>query len=204
MLISQSLIKKIESSDLKLPLKIMQKHKITAVIIMCLLVLLPAFADRDKDKKQQKYEEIDNYDFLYNNENYSETYNYAPVDNVLDEAFSHIGARYRSGQAGPNAFDCSGFTSYVFKNMGVELYRSSREQYNQGSPVKKDDLQSGDLVFFTSRGSGRSIGHVGIVVDVDPMTGSFNFIHASIKGVKVSNSNEAYYSRRYVGARRVM
>lgn len=204
MLISQSLIKKIGSSDLKLPLKIMQKHKITAVIIMCLLVLLPAFADRDKDKKQQKYEEIDNYDFLYNNENYSETYNYAPVDNVLDEAFSHIGARYRSGQAGPNAFDCSGFTSYVFKNMGVELYRSSREQYNQGSPVKKDDLQSGDLVFFTSRGSGRSIGHVGIVVDVDPMTGSFNFIHASIKGVKVSNSNEAYYSRRYVGARRVM
>lgn len=171
---------------------------------MCLLVLLPAFADRDKDKKQQKYEEIDNYDFLYNNENYSETYNYAPVDNVLDEAFSHIGARYRSGQAGPNAFDCSGFTSYVFKNMGVELYRSSREQYNQGSPVKKDDLQSGDLVFFTSRGSGRSIGHVGIVVDVNPMTGSFNFIHASIKGVKVSNSNEAYYSRRYVGARRVM
>lgn len=204
MLISQSLIKKIGSSDLKLPLKIMQKHKITAVIIMCLLVLLPAFADRDKDKKQQKYEEIDNYDFLYNNENYSETYNYAPVDNVLDEAFSHIGARYRSGQAGPNAFDCSGFTSYVFKNMGVELYRSSREQYNQGSPVKKDDLQSGDLVFFTSRGSGRSIGHVGIVVDVNPMTGSFNFIHASIKGVKVSNSNEAYYSRRYVGARRVM
>lgn len=115
-----------------------------------------------------------------------------------------MGARYRSGQAGPNAFDCSGFTSYVFKNMGIDLNRSSRAQFNQGDPVDKEDLQSGDLVFFTSPSSGRSIGHVGIVVDVDPLSGSFNFIHASTKGVKVSNSNEKYYSNRYVGARRVM
>ena len=88
--------------------------------------------------------------------------------------------------------------------MGVELSRSSRSQYTQGEPVSKNDLQCGDLVFFTSRGSGKSIGHVGIVVDVDAMNGSFNFIHASLKGVKVSNSSEPYYSRRYVGARRVM
>lgn len=172
---------------------------------MLLLVLSPAFANREKDEENnEKYEEIDNYDFLYNNKDYSEDYNYAPVDNVLEEAFSHIGARYRSGQAGPYAFDCSGFTSYVFKNMGIDLNRSSRGQYSQGDPVSKEDLQSGDLVFFTSRGSGRSIGHVGIVVDVDPISGSFNFIHASIKGVKVSNSKEPYYSRRYVGARRVI
>lgn len=183
----------------------MRKHKIVAALIMMLIVISPAFADHDKDgKKEEKYEEIDNYDFLYNNEDYNNDYNYAPIDNVLEEAFSHIGARYRSGQAGPYAFDCSGFTSYVFKNMGIELNRSSREQYQQGAPVSKDNLQSGDLVFFTSRGSGRSIGHVGIVVDVDPVSGSFNFIHASIKGVKVSNSKEAYYSRRYVGARRVI
>lgn len=171
---------------------------------MSLLVLLPAFADQDKDGKDEEYEEIGNYDFLYNNDSYSETYDYAPVADVLDEAFSHMGARYRAGQSGPNAFDCSGFTSYVFKNLGVDLNRSSRGQYNQGTPVDKDDLQSGDLVFFTSRGSGRSIGHVGIVVDVDPLSGSFNFIHASMKGVKVSNSKEAYYSHRYVGARRVI
>lgn len=183
----------------------MQKHKITAAFIMLLLIIMPAFADHDNDEQPaNKYEEIDNYDFLYNNESYSENYNYAPIDNMLEEAFSHIGARYRSGQAGPNAFDCSGFTSYVFKNMGVELGRSSRAQYTQGDPVGKDNLQSGDLVFFTGSRSGRTIGHVGIVVDVDPISGSFNFIHASSTGVKVSNSKEAYYSRRYVGARRVM
>ncbi len=171
---------------------------------MLFAIASTALADNDKDeKKEEDCTEIDNYDFLYNNDNYDSDFKFAPIENMLDEAFSHVGARYRAGHAGPNAFDCSGFTSYVFKNMGIDLGRSSRDQYNDGNPVVKEDLQSGDLVFFTSPSSGRSIGHVGIVVDVDPMSGSFNFIHASTKGVKVSNSNEAYYSRRYVGARRV-
>lgn len=181
----------------------MKNLKIFAVAMMLLTAGMPALADNDKSNDKEKCEEIDNYDFLYS-EGYDEDFEFESIDNVLDEAFSHMGARYRSGQAGPNAFDCSGFTSYVFKNMGIDLNRSSRAQFDQGDPVDKDKLQSGDLVFFTSPRSGRSIGHVGIVVDVDPISGSFNFIHASTKGVKVSNSNERYYSRRYVGARRVM
>ena len=164
----------------------MKNLKIFAVAMMLLTAGTPVMADNEKDgdNKEQQCEEIDNYDFLYNNENYDEDFEFEPINDVLDEAFSHMGARYRSGQAGPNAFDCA--------------------QFNQGDPVDKDKLQIGDLVFFTSPRSGRSIGHVGIVVDVDPISGSFNFIHASTKGVKVSNSNERYYSRRYVGARRVM
>ena len=163
-------------------------------------------ADNDnKDNgEQEQYEEIDNFDFLYDNEAYGEDYEFSQIDDVLNEAFSHLGARYRRGQSGPNAFDCSGFTSYVFKNMGIDLNRSSRAQYTQGEAVDKDELRTGDLVFFTGSNSRGPIGHVGIVVDVDPVSGSFNFIHASIKGVKVSNSKERYYSRRYVGARRVM
>lgn len=181
----------------------MYKNKIiTFMTMLCLAI--PAFADNEKDgEANQDTQEIDNYDFLYNNEDYNSEFSIAPVNEMLDEAFSHLGARYRRGQSGPGGFDCSGFTSYVFKNMGIDLGRSSRDQYNQGSPVSFENLQSGDLVFFTSPGYGRSIGHVGIVVDVDPLKGSFNFIHASTKGVKVSSSNEAYYSRRYVGARRV-
>ena len=183
----------------------MNLKKIFTVAVMSMLTVSTTFGDNDKDKtdRQEIETEIDNYDFLYN-EGYDEDFNFSSIDNVLDEAFSHIGARYRSGHSGPFAFDCSGFTSYVFKNMGIDLNRSSRGQYERGDPVTKENLQSGDLVFFTSRGSGKSIGHVGIVVDVDPMTKSFNFIHASIKGVKVSSSKEPYYSRRYVGARRVL
>lgn len=181
----------------------MRTNKIITFIAMLCLAVLPVAADNDRDNDNHESEEIDNYDFLYNNEDYDSDFSIAPVNELLDEAFSHIGTRYRRGQSGPNGFDCSGFTSYVFKNMGIELNRSSRAQYTQGTAVDKKNLRSGDLVFFTSPGSGRGIGHVGIVVDVDPMKGNFSFIHASIKGVKISNSNEAYYSRRYVGARRV-
>ncbi len=183
----------------------MKYLKTFAVAMMMLTAGIPAAADNDNNgNEEQQYEEIDNYDFIYDNENNGEDVEFSLIDDVLDEAFSHLGARYRRGQSGPNAFDCSGFTSYVFKNMGIELNRSSRAQYTQGEAVSKNDLRTGDLVFFTGSSPRGPIGHVGIVVDVDKVDGSFNFIHASIKGVKVSNSDERYYARRYVGARRVM
>jgi cell wall-associated NlpC family hydrolase len=123
---------------------------------------------------------------------------------VMSEAFSHIGTRYRSGAKGPSAFDCSGFTSYVFKQQtNVFIGASSRDQYARNIPITRDELQSGDLVFFTSPRSGRGVGHVGIVVDVDPVTQTFTFIHASTSsGVKISNSTDSGYANRYVGARR--
>ena len=69
----------------------------------------------------------------------------------------------------------------------------------------RSDMRRGDLVFFTSSRSGHNVGHVGIVVDVNPDTGTFSFIHASTQyGVIVSRSDEGYYARRYVGVRRVL
>lgn len=183
----------------------MNYFKTFTVALMMLSACVPASADNDRDgNEEQQYEEIDNYDFIYDNENNGEDVEFSLIDDVLDEAFSHLGARYRRGQSGPNAFDCSGFTSYVFKNMGIELNRSSRAQYTQGEAVSKDNLRTGDLVFFTGSSTRGPIGHVGIVVDVDKVDGSFSFIHASTSGVTVSNSGERYYARRYVGARRVM
>jgi cell wall-associated NlpC family hydrolase len=65
-------------------------------------------------------------------------------------------------------------------------------------------LQSGDLVFFTSPRSGRGVGHVGIVVDVDPINNTFTFIHASTNnGITINSSTDSGYARRYIGARRV-
>lgn len=182
----------------------MIKKTILTALFMMFTTLTTTMADNDKDGRNNgNFDEIDNYDFLYENEEYDSDFQFSTVDDMLDEAFSHLGARYRSGMAGPYAFDCSGFTSYVFKNIGINLNRSSRAQYTQGEAVSKSDLRSGDLVFFTSPRSGRNVGHVGIVVDVNQMNGSFNFIHASSSGVKVSSSSEGAYSRRYVGARRV-
>lgn len=125
------------------------------------------------------------------------------INDLLKESNKHIGKRYVHGAKGPSAFDCSGFTSYVYRQFGYNISPASRAQYNEGIAVSRNDLRKGDLVFFTSRSSGGNVGHVGIVVSADNSTGSFKFIHASIKGVKISNF-EGYYVPRFLGARRII
>ena len=188
-------------------------------VLFCALLVLLSSADftwaKGKRKKTKKvnrtemaeadyYEEIDNFDFLYAG-NDSNATSFALSNDIMNQATSLIGARYRSGSKGPNAIDCSGYTSYVFGKSDISIGNSSRDQYARNIPIKRWEMQRGDLVFFSSPGSGRSrVGHVGIVVDYDPISNSFTFIHASSKeGVTISSSTEAYYNRRFIGARRV-
>lgn len=189
-------------------------------IILCALLILFASGDiangkvRKSAKRtaktttviQENEKEIENFDFLYEgSDDLNLEYDDMAINGLLDEAMSHIGARYRSGSKGPYAFDCSGFTSYVFRQLGAgNIGASSRDQYARNMPVSRSEMKRGDLVFFTSPRSGRNVGHVGIVVDVDPITNTFNFIHASTSdGVKISNSNDGFYARRFIGVRRV-
>lgn len=125
------------------------------------------------------------------------------LSDLLTEARKHIGKPYRHGSKGPSAFDCSGFSSYVYRQFGFNLSPASKMQYTQGENVERKNLRKGDLVFFTSRNSGKSVGHVGIVVEANSKTGDFSFIHASIRGVKISTC-EGYYEGRYIGARRII
>lgn len=127
----------------------------------------------------------------------------AMIDDLLKEAQKHIGKKYVHGAKGPNAFDCSGFSSYVYKQFGYKISPASRMQYKEGVAVAREDLRKGDLVFFTSRSSGSAVGHVGIVMNNDKNTGKITFIHASIKGVRISEI-EGYYQNRYVGGRRII
>ncbi|MGY4688456.1 C40 family peptidase [Salibacterium sp. K-3] len=121
----------------------------------------------------------------------------ATGDQIEAEAREHLGTPYRYGGTTPSGFDCSGFTSYVFAQNGVDLPRTAAAQYNVGTQVSKGNLQKGDLVFF-SHGSG--IGHNGIYI------GDGQFIHSSSSnGISISSVNDPYYwGDRYVGARRVI
>lgn len=124
---------------------------------------------------------------------------------IVRTALQYLGARYRSGHSGPTAFDCSGFTSYVYKQESVAISRSSRTQFLEGTPIDDiSDLQKGDLVFFGGSAKSKRVGHVGIVTEVDPETNKFKFVHAARTGVKVDDSTSAYYSRRFIGARRIL
>ena len=111
-------------------------------------------------------------------------------------AESKLGCKYVWGATGPNTFDCSGLTSWVYKQMGISIPRTSSAQSKGGTSVSKSNLQAGDLVFFNTSGSG--VSHVGIYV------GNGQFIHAPNKSkpVKYDSLNSSYYSSRYVCARR--
>jgi cell wall-associated NlpC family hydrolase len=98
---------------------------------------------------------------------------------------------------GRGAFDCSGFTKYLFDHEGTSLPRTAAEQYQRGMVVTKEGLQPGDLVFFKNTYK-RGISHVGIYI------GDGQFIHASSPrtGVRVDSLSKAYYVNHYAGARR--
>lgn len=125
-------------------------------------------------------------------------------DSLVQYARKYIGTPYGYGQSNGKRFDCSGFTSFVFRHYGYTLARSSREQYLEGESVEQGKWAVGDLVFFSGRSGGQSnVGHVGIVVESDGE--EFDFIHASTsRGVIVSHSTERYYASRYIGARRML
>lgn len=125
---------------------------------------------------------------------------------LVDYAKNFLGTRYRRGAKGPKAFDCSGFTSYVFRQFGYSLGAASHIQGEQGVYVDLENAQPGDLIFFSGRRAGKHIGHVGMVVDVDPSGQSVKFIHASTsKGVVIDRYPDGgYYSRRFIGVRRVL
>ena len=127
-------------------------------------------------------------------------------DQVVEYAKTFIGRPYKLGAAGPSAFDCSSYTSYVFKHFGYEIPAYSKTQFRLARHVDRyAELQKGDLVFFGTRAGARDIGHVGILVEKDEETGSFTFIHASVtQGVVIQSSNHPYFQLRYVGARRVI
>jgi cell wall-associated NlpC family hydrolase len=118
---------------------------------------------------------------------------------VVEAGFQFLGVRYRrSGESVKSGFDCSGLVKTLFSKFNIELPRTSREQYQQGDKIDRDQLEVGDLVFFSSKGNNPT--HVGIYV------GENKFIHAALKAKKVivSDLNKIWYSMRYLGARRVI
>jgi cell wall-associated NlpC family hydrolase len=111
---------------------------------------------------------------------------------VVGVAMRYLGVPYVWGGASPSGFDCSGFTMYVYAQVGVSLPHNAAAQYGYGSPVSRSALQPGDLVFFDG------LGHVGLYI------GGGSFIHAPHTGdvVKIS-SISGWYASTFVGARRL-
>ena len=122
-------------------------------------------------------------------------------EEVAEFALNFVGCRYVRGGHGPNKFDCSGFVYYVYKNFGYDLKPGARNQWSLlDGTIKKADLLPGDLVFFSNSGHSSGIFHVGIYI------GDGEFVHAanSRKGLIVTDMDDNWYSRRYLGAKRAI
>lgn len=113
-------------------------------------------------------------------------------------AKNFLGSRYVGGGASPSGFDCSGFTSYVYKQFGITLPRASTEQAYVGTQLSKVDLLPGDLLIFSNTYK-KGPSHTGIYL------GNGQFIHASTSttGVIISDLNSTYYSSKFTFGRRL-
>jgi cell wall-associated NlpC family hydrolase len=119
---------------------------------------------------------------------------------ILDTARCMKGTRYKYGGVCPTSgFDCSGFTHWVYSQNGIDLPRSSTEQFEMGKPVGFEILKPGDLIFFRVRRRNQNL-HVGIV------TGPGTFIHSPNRGDRVREESflQPYWVGRYIGARRIL
>ncbi|MFZ1954405.1 MAG: NlpC/P60 family protein [Desulfobacterales bacterium] len=121
-------------------------------------------------------------------------------DRIVKTALNYIGVSYKwGGESSDEGFDCSGLTMTVYQLNGLDLPRTSRQQWRVGTAVARNELLRGDLVFFATAG-GRRVSHVGIY------TGENKFIHApgKSKTIRLTSLSKSYYRSRFVGARRYL
>ena len=121
-------------------------------------------------------------------------------DSLVQTAQRYIGIPYKwGGESAREGFDCSGLTMTVYRVNGLNLPRTSRQQWQAGRPISTGQLQKGDLVFFATSG-GKRVSHVGIYA------GNNKFIHAPSHGktIRTASLSSKYYKKHYVGARRYL
>ena len=148
--------------------------------------------NKKEEKKETKTENKTEEKKENKTESKKEDNNSVTGSKVVEYAKKYLGHKYVYGTAGPDTFDCSGFTSYVYKHFGYSLSRTSGGQRSNGKEVKKANLKAGDIVCFS--------GHVGIYI------GENNFIHAANpkKGIIITSLSNSYYAKTYITARRII
>lgn len=124
------------------------------------------------------------------------------ITKLITIANSYKGISYRAGGTTKKGMDCSGLVNTSFKQIGIQLPRSSSEISSKGKEINLNKVKQGDLLFFDIARLKGGINHVGLVISV--YDGNIRFIHSTTsKGVIVSSMNENYWKKEFVIAKRV-
>lgn len=177
-------------------IKLLQPSYLLSVVLALSSASCAAVEPAHKLTEAQASAQAAEYEAAYNQDQQNWS---ARAREVLVNALSLTGIRYKYGGSTPETgFDCSGFVRYVFKQAAsLTLPRSAIEISQLGTPVPKNELQPGDLVFFNTLKS--TFSHVGIYL------GNNKFIHSPSSGgkVRVENMQDSYWTKRYNGAQRI-
>jgi len=152
--------------------------------------------EKEKKEEPKKFSFMD----LFKSKSKKEDKDADKCQRITSLAKTKLGKKYVWGASGnKNCYDCSSFTKFVYKNIGIDIPRTSIRQSKFGKFVKRSELKKGDLIFFdTSKKRKGYVNHVGIYL------GDNKFIHASSakKKVVITSLDKRFYSNRYKGARR--
>jgi len=167
----------------------LNNHRLTHIFIVITIIILSSCGSSKKNSEKQQYAKP----VIENVAKHSKS---EKGDALEKEARKWLGTKYKYGGTTRNGVDCSGFVMEVYRaTFGITLPRNSAQQSRFCKEIKKKDLQKGDLVFFSINSS--LINHVGLYL------GKGRFIHASRKGVIISNLDEKYYKKHYQTSGRV-
>src|SRR5476651_922210 len=175
--------------------------KITIAFVLLLSVTTATIQAQTKSVPNQETKVADDQDKSLIKDYFSQIMGVAlsTTSNVklFQFVYDWIGTPYHFGGTSKKGIDCSAFTKQLYSEVfNMDIKRNSREIFSMVSPVGKDDLKEGDLVFFKIRS--KKITHIGIYL------GNNRFVHASAKGVAVSSLDDAYYSRYFYKGGRVL
>lgn len=166
-------------------------------IVTTLIVLLPSLGLAQNKSATQQPEEVNEFKIEFLNQIIGTALDYTPTSlKLFDFIFDWIGKPYRFGGESKNGIDCSAFARELYsKVMGQYLPRNSRQQFKYVTPIKKEELQVGDLVFFKIKT--RDISHVGVYLSDN------KFIQSSKSGVNVASLDNLYWKKYFYKAGRL-
>lgn len=189
-------------------LKLILKDKLFYILLVAVLVISSAMKMNKENIADLLDEYYHSYDTL-NPEGYeAQQHGVAQIktlrDSLVEFALTLKGRPYKYAGKGPNVFDCSGFTGYVYRHFNLTLPASSALQSTYGEEEATEAVKRGDLLIFKSPTPGvNRVGHVGMVISNE--NGRIDFIHSSSgRGVVIDSLSHRHYKARYMGARKIL